>query len=56
MTDQQIARFRRLLADSISARAEKDPEKHVFLRGWNGGLKHAEEMFDKARTDEPASL
>lgn len=54
MNPEQLALYRRLLDDSVSARAEKDPEQYIFLRGWNAALQHASEMLDKALAAAPA--
>lgn len=53
MTEEQEARFARLVEDSLSDRGERDPERYIFLRGWNEGLKHALLLLAKAKTEPP---
>lgn len=51
MTPEQLAKYRTLLANGMSARGERDPKRFIFLRGWNAGIQFAEEMLNKAMAE-----
>jgi hypothetical protein len=54
MTEQQEAEYRRLLATSASTLPKGDEgDDFIYLRGWNGALKHAAAMLDKAKEPKP---
>ncbi len=55
MTPDQIAAYIKYLQDSKSTRPDIDPERYVYLRGFNGGMEHALAWLDRNVTLNGAS-